>query len=163
MSTRCLTHIENERGKIICTVYRQNDGNPGAHGRALAKFLQGMAITNGIRKDRPPRSACGMGCLAAQLITVLKQQGVEVDDGDDGDDGDDLIRVVGLDEPQIGEIFLYPPGSEGHGEEYIYTVYPKPVGESSDTEPLLRCETPDPDGECLFDGTPDDFLEDAWV
>ena len=153
MATRSLTHIKNAQGNILCTVCRHSDGDPDGHGRELAYVLQDMIITDHIREDQSLKTAVGMECLAAQIVTELKQTGqTGCEDGS--------VRVVGCDRPQLGRVYLYPPGSKGYDESYIYTVYPEHVAETEDTIPLIKCEMPD--GECLFDGTPDEFLQIEW-
>lgn len=73
MGTRCLT-IVYDHGKPIVNLYRQYDGYPSGHGAELAEFLGGFAaITNGIVMDERRKTANGMGCLAAQLVSHFKQ------------------------------------------------------------------------------------------
>jgi len=59
--------------------------------------LQDFNVVNGYNPDTPERSANGMGCLAAQLITHFK-------------DG-------------IGNIYIHEPNDSDCGEEYTYTIY----------------------------------------
>ena len=80
-------------------MYRQYDGYPSGHGMQLAEFLQGFNVVNGIKHGTPKRSANGMGCLAAQLISHFK-------------DG-------------IGNIYIHHPDDKDCGEEYTYTIYNK--------------------------------------
>lgn len=73
MGTRCLT-IVYDHGKPIVNLYRQYDGYPSGHGAELAEFLgQFAAITNGISMNETRKTANGMGCLAAQLVSHFKQ------------------------------------------------------------------------------------------
>ena len=95
MGTRCLTVMENNQGEEIVVMYRQMDGYPDGHGAELEKFLDGMVITNGISSLKG-KTANGMDCLAAQIIAHFK-----VD---------------------VGNFYLYPAGTRGWGEEYIYHV-----------------------------------------
>ena len=115
MGTRSLTYIEesyetaiadeennnevHETKQNILCMYRQYDGYLSGHGAELAEFLQGFNIVNGIRLGTPKRTANGMGCLAAQLISLFK-------------DG-------------IGNIYIHHPNDEDCGEEYTYTIYEK--------------------------------------
>ena len=103
MGTRSLTYIEESYGEnsekkqnILC-MYRQYDGYLSGHGAELAEFLQGFNIVNGIRHGIPKRTANGMGCLAAQLISHFK-------------DG-------------IGNIYIHHSDDEDCGEEFTYTIY----------------------------------------
>jgi len=113
MGTRSLTYIEEsfavadeennnevheEKQNILC-MYRQYDGYLSGHGAELAEFLQDFNVVNGYNSDTPKRSANGMGCLAAQLITHFK-------------DG-------------IGNIYIHHPDDKDCGEEYTYTIYEK--------------------------------------
>src|SRR3990170_3677805 len=97
VGTRALTHVEDEQGRTILTIYRQMDGYPSGHGEDIAAFLRGRRIVNGIGSDTPHQASNGMGCLAASLVASLK-------------DG-------------IGSIYVVEPGSSDHGEEYVYTVH----------------------------------------
>jgi len=115
MGTRSLTYIEEsyetavadeennngvyeEKQNIFC-MYRQFDGYLSGHGAELAEFLQDFNVVNGYNSDTPKRSANGMGCLAAQLISHFK-------------DG-------------IGNIYIHHPDDKDCGEEYTYTIYEK--------------------------------------
>jgi len=96
MGTRSLTHVADEHGTVLCTMYRQFDGYPEGHGDELAQFLREFTVVNGINEEKG-KIANSMGCLAAQLVANFK----------DGPGG----------------ICLEAPGVEGCWEEYIYTVY----------------------------------------
>ena len=50
-------------------IYHHYDGYPEFLGVALAEFFDGFQVTNG---NGPKRSANGLGCLSAQLLTHLK-------------------------------------------------------------------------------------------
>jgi len=115
MGTRSLTYIqeswetciadEDNNNKVhkktenILCMYRQYDGYMSGHGHDLAHFLKDFNIVNGMRMNDPPRTANGMGCLAAQLIVHFK----------DGPGG----------------IYIYHPNAEDCGEEFTYTIYEK--------------------------------------
>ncbi len=97
MGTRSLTHFMNKDGKTLCTVYRQFDGYPSVQGMELATVLKGKRLVNGFSgDDQKVGNFNGMGCLTAQVIAALKTE--------------------------IGNIYIYPPGSSDCGEEYIYTI-----------------------------------------
>jgi hypothetical protein len=73
MGTRSLTFVYQGDEPII-NMYRQYDGYPTGHGAELAEFLgQFHAITNGIAVGEKRRTANGMGCLAAQLVSYFKE------------------------------------------------------------------------------------------
>lgn len=104
MGTRSLTHVLDDGTEaVLVTIYRQMDGYPDGHGADLADFLRGRALVNGFGAGTPEKASNGMGCLAASLVRTLK--------------GD-----------EIGSIYLEPPGSEDHGEEYVYTVASRAPG-----------------------------------
>ena len=103
MGTRSITNIfdkdwdsETKRGKLLCTLYRQYDGNPCGHGQNLFDIINPLKMVNGFTFDGAPQ-ANGMGCLAAQIIAGLK-------------DG-------------VGNVYVYPSGSNDCGEEYIYNLW----------------------------------------
>ena len=102
MGTRSLTHVYNDDGQILTTVYRQFDGYPEGHGKDLAEFLSPFVLVNGIPMGDQRKLAIGMGCFAAQLIHHLKEG--------------------------AGGIYLNVPGSRNCGEEFVYEI--RPDGES---------------------------------
>ena len=97
MGTRSLTHIQNEHGTTLVTIYRQFDGYPSGMGQDLKDFLAPITLVNGIgQHDRAGTHANGVGCLAAQLLKHLKED--------------------------IGGIYIKAPDSADCGEDYTYTV-----------------------------------------
>lgn len=96
MGTRSLTHVQNEYGTTLVTIYRQFDGYPSGMGQDLKTFLSPFIIVNGLNPKQPEPKANGAGCLAAQLVAHLKE------------------------EP--GGIYIEPPDAEDCGEEYTYIV-----------------------------------------
>ncbi len=98
MGTRSLTHIHDGylSAPVLTTIYRQFDGYPDGLGKELSEFLSPIEIVNGI-SDRSKPIANGMGCLAAQIIKHLKEE--------------------------VGNVYLYPPGSKDCGEEFTYRIY----------------------------------------
>ena len=96
MGTRCLTVFKEEDGTEIAVLYRQMDGYPDGHGKELADFLEGKTIINGYSGESLGTAFNGMHCLAAAVVAHFK-------------DG-------------IGSFYLYPAGTRGMDEEYIYTV-----------------------------------------
>jgi hypothetical protein len=99
MGTRSLTFVYDENSKPIIKLYRQFDGYPSGHGLELAEFLNSIEeITNGIRAgDRDRRTANGMGCLAAQMVSHFKKG--------------------------VGEFYLHNVEGNDHWQDYEYHVY----------------------------------------
>tara|TARA_R100001015_G_C4555763_1_gene116618 strand:+ start:43 stop:471 length:429 start_codon:yes stop_codon:yes gene_type:complete len=109
MATRALINIvERQQGRsfsktlkpsAIHTQLRKHyDGYPSGLGVTLANYLQGYDIRNGIPSKFQGPMANGIGCLAAQLVSYLK------------------------DEP--GNIYLQPPGNKNL-EDYVYYIWVK--------------------------------------
>lgn len=132
MGTRSLTHVKDDgpESKTLVTIYRQFDGYPTGMGKALADFLSGRKVVNGIwANDREIPASNGMGCLAASLIKALK-------------DG-------------TGNIYIYPTDSKDCGEGYTYTIYL-----SEENELCMKCQSgyPDPSiNKPFFNGPAKDF------
>ena len=109
MATRALINfVEREDGvsfsehpgvdKIHVQIYHHYDGYPEGLGVKLANFLDGYDVTNGLSTGYQGPVANGMGCLAAQTVSYLK------------------------DEP--GNVYLYKP-TEKDWEDYEYFVWVK--------------------------------------
>ena len=109
MATRALINfVEREDGvsfsehpgvdKIHTQIYNHYDGYPQGLGVKLANFLDGYNVINGISHDVQGLIANGMGCLAAQTVSYLK-------------DGP-------------GNIYLHKP-SEKDWEDYEYFIWCK--------------------------------------
>lgn len=95
MSTRSLTFVKDETGRVLLNMYRQYDGYPSGIGTELYEFLKDIKMVNGI----PPGSekiANGAGCLAAQIVAHFK----------DGPGG----------------VYLHPPSSTDCGQDYEYHI-----------------------------------------
>tara|TARA_R110000751_G_scaffold115549_1_gene214952 strand:- start:7964 stop:8383 length:420 start_codon:yes stop_codon:yes gene_type:complete len=110
MGTRSLTKVietykdktgKTKKEKIIC-MYRQYDGYLTGHGEELASFLSQFTITNGISMEEKRKTANGMGCLSAQLVSHFKTD--------------------------VGGIYLQTPDTEDVWEDYTYLI----EGNSSD-------------------------------
>lgn len=98
MGTRSLTVFLSEWDqKEIVVMYSQYDGYPTGHGKELQEFLNEFVVVNGLTNNDPPKTANGMGCLAAQVIAHFKKE--------------------------MESIYLYPAGTRDVGEEWVYTVY----------------------------------------
>ena len=139
MGTRSLTHVLEDDGKVLVSIYRQFDGYPAVHGANLYEFLHDRTIVNGIRMDTPPKASNGMGCLAASLIGFLKGS-------------------------EIGSIYIVYPNADAT-EAYTYTIYPsgKIRGFDNPQEEITLNLKVESYGKILFDGPINSFnpyLED---
>ena len=126
MGTRSLTVFQEKDGTEIVVMYQQYDGYPTGHGQDLKDFLEPFVVVNGIKSRETRKIANGMGCLAAQIVAHFK------------------------DSP--GGFYLYPAGTRGADEEYIYTVW----GPASDGPVHLRVEDAYGNG-VLYEGPISDF------
>ncbi len=124
MGTRSLTVILDEERNEICVLYRQYDGYPTGHGKELKEFLDGFSVVNGFGSSDPPKSANGMGCLAAQIIGHFKSG--------------------------IGGFYLHQAGTRDCGDEYIYTIYLDKAGQKSPLRLFLKIQA----GDYTFFGLP---------
>ena len=77
--------------------YNHYDGYPSGLGVTLADYLQDITVVNGLQSGQG-KVANGIGCLAAQVVSYLK------------------------DEP--GYVYLYKPG-EKNWEDYEYFIWCK--------------------------------------
>jgi hypothetical protein len=102
MGTRSLTRFfdENDDKKPFAVVYRQFDGYPDGHGLELAEFLAKRTVVNGFNTQTAETHANGMGCLAAQMVKLFKED--------------------------IGNVYLTYDGD--HGQDYTYDVRPTKKG-----------------------------------
>ena len=85
MATRALINfVEREDGvsfsehpgvdKIHTQIYNHYDGYPQGLGVKLANFLDGYDVVNGLSTGYQGPVANGMGCLAAQTVSYLKDE-----------------------------------------------------------------------------------------
>lgn len=95
MGTRHLTRIYDYDDTLLLTMYGQYDGYPDGYGNELAKFLSEFTLVNGIG-DQKFKIANGPGCLAAQIVSHFKGDGV-------------------------GSFYIYPPDSSP--QEFEYRVH----------------------------------------
>jgi len=107
MGTRSLTFVYDSykarNGRTyhrpIINLYRQYDGYPQGHGAEIVEFLKQFTMTNGMGAGMPSsRTANGMGCLAAQLVSNFK--------------GSDA-----------GQFYLHPVTAKDCGQDYEYHIY----------------------------------------
>jgi len=97
VATRCITTVKDEAGFPIVHMYRHYDGDPGAHGKELRKFVGGKKIVNGFSPGPTTGLANGMGDLAAQMVAYFKT------------------------EP--GNIYLVSPLADPWQVSYTYTIF----------------------------------------
>ncbi len=101
MGERSLTHVLNEGGKTLVTIYRQFDGCPTGMGASIKEALGEREIVNGIPAGSDKSKIVnGMEEAAALLVMALKAENLS------------------------GNIYLYPPDSSDCWEEYTYTIRP---------------------------------------
>ena len=85
MATRALINIvDRQEGRsfsktlpstaIHTQIYKHYDGYPEALGVTLANYLSGYDIRNGIPNNHQGLIANGIGCLAAQLVSYIKNE-----------------------------------------------------------------------------------------
>ena len=109
MSTRALINIvERQEGRsfsktlpstaIHTQIYKHYDGYPEDLGVTLANYLNGYDILNGIPNSHQGPIANGIGCMAAQLVSYIK-------------DGP-------------GNVYLQPPHNIDI-EDYVYYIWVK--------------------------------------
>jgi len=83
MSTRALINIvDRQEGRsfsktlpstaIHTQLYKHYDGYPKRLGVTLANYLNGYDIRNGVPSEHQGPLANGIGCLAAQLVSYMK-------------------------------------------------------------------------------------------
>ncbi|MBT4407346.1 MAG: hypothetical protein HOC79_05670 [Euryarchaeota archaeon] len=124
MGTLSLTvFTEHDSKTEIVVMYRQFDGYIEGHGDELAKFLQLFTMTNGISPTEK-KSANGMGCLSAQVISHFKQT-IKTYDWDAErvfNVKTGAMELPVIDNNHSGGFYLYPAGSRDCGEEYIYYI-----------------------------------------
>lgn len=99
MGTRSLTYVHDDSPKqeVLVCIYQQFDGYPDGVGKALAEFLKPFKMVNGISGEAElGQVANGMGCLAAQLVSHLKDK--------------------------VGGTYLHPTTETDAGSEYHYHI-----------------------------------------
>ena len=74
MGTRSTTTVLDEEGKPLLRIYQQYDGYiEGGVGEKLIRLLEGRRVVQGFTmEDKVARNFNGMSCLAAQLVSDLK-------------------------------------------------------------------------------------------
>jgi len=73
MGTDCTIRIKDQKGKVLCRLWRLYDGYPLHIGKIIAEYLKDSELVEGFdNKMDNPRYFHGMGDLAASLISHLK-------------------------------------------------------------------------------------------
>jgi len=72
MGTRSIITVMGDDDQTLVNIYQQFDGYPSSVGLKLAKFLSGIKLVNGLPLGDTSGLANGMGCLAAQIVTLFK-------------------------------------------------------------------------------------------
>lgn len=99
MGTRSLTYLYEEGAeKPFTCIYRQFDGYPSGHGAEIATFMNSKTMVNGY--NNAATQINGMGCLASQLIVLLKEGKCEA-----------------------GGIYIERPDIEDAGQDYEYHIW----------------------------------------
>lgn len=103
MGTRSLTFLYNDGDeKPFTCIYRQFDGYPTGHGLEIAEFMNSKTMVNGYSDAKTQIN--GMGCLASQLIVLLKGGKCEA-----------------------GGIYIHHPDTEDAWQDYEYHIWPGKV------------------------------------
>lgn len=132
MGTRSLTHVHDNNGEPLLTIYQQYDGYPSGVGKTIKEILQGSKVVNGFGRDANDKTHNGMGCLAATLVAKRKEG--------------------------IGNVYIYPAGSHDCGEDFTYTIKALPERPSEGFLRLgLKVES---FGNTIYDGPLDEFDPD---
>lgn len=130
MGTRCIVEVtgrisEEDKIETVATIYRQFDGYPSGMGDDIKEALSGRTVVNGYQDEATQLN--GYGCLAAFLVANLKGN-------------------------RCGNVYLYPIGRRGCGEEYVYTIFAQaglPVN--------MKIESCYGDGQVIYDGPLEEF------
>lgn len=128
MGTRSLTHVKDETGTTLVTIYRQYDGYPSGMGTDIAKAFEGKTLVNGY--SDPETQINGMGCAAATLIASIK-------------DG-------------CGNVYVAKPDTSDRWEDFTYFLSPHQDKDGTNTGKIYM-ECRDYDGNTVFAGALDEF------
>jgi hypothetical protein len=127
MSTRSLVVFEN-KGKEICTVYRQSDGYPDGMGKDLYELLKGKNIVSGYTD--PQNQINGFENLIPITIWGLVSGTCESMERCRKWDEEYNKKYPNETQREIasgpvwpcGGVYVYPVGTRDCGEEFIYTL-----------------------------------------
>lgn len=138
MGTRSLTHVKDETGATLVTIYRQYDGYPTGQGDDIKAALGGREMVNGY--NDAARQINGIGDAAAILITAMKL---------------DTATPASATDKQIdaGGVYIQTPGETDAGQDYTYTLFPaESTGEGWNVKPGALQLTVESYGETLYSG-----------
>jgi hypothetical protein len=136
---------QHKTGRIILNIYNHMDSYPSGLGYTLAEFLKNRVLVNGIGFNETRKVSNGIGCMAAELVSELKE-----------DVGSVYIQapINPLKDPNDYTYLIYPVTqkqvNEFNGKKFTYH---RPTGEIR----IVVYEW----GEEIFHGTPDEFS--SWV
>ena len=121
--------VKKVKQNPICLVYRQYDGYPTGHPLETAKWLSTGIVVNGLGMKEDKLVFNGAGCLAAQLISEMK----------DGPGG----------------TYIHTLKSRGESwEDYLYDIIVK-----EDRTIEYVCYNNNDTKSEVFRGTPNEFVE----
>ncbi len=99
MGTSSLTHFHDSDGDVLCTLYRQSDGYPSAHGLDLLDAVKDKKIVNGIVGSSKDFNGCGD--LVIRVLVALKTKNTFED--------------------RPGTFYMTAPG-DANGADYVYHI-----------------------------------------
>lgn len=115
METASLIVFKNPDGHEVSVMFRKYDGCPEKHGIELCKFLKGKYVINGIPLDVSEIKIENSIKPLAEMITALFKK-------------------------KFSGVCLYPAGTRGLGEEYIYVVMNDELGQEPEVTVIDVCE-----------------------
>lgn len=137
MGTRSLTHVKDETGATLVTIYRQCDGYPTGQGDDIKAALGGREMVNGYNDAMTQVN--GIGDAAAILITAMKL--------DTAAAGNSTGPIA------AGGVYIQTPGETDAGQDYTYTLFPaESTGEGWNKKPGALQLTVESYGETLYSG-----------
>jgi len=167
MGTRSLVTFCSDRythegtaygGEPVCTVYRQFDGYPEGRGLALAEWLNGFTICNGIGTgDRGrAKTANGIECMAAQWIAYEKRAEYMAE-------SERKDNTIPLNQSQVGSVYMHTQTYDlsaddaGHilDAQWLYRV------DITDKKRKIRVFVIDSNNTVVFVGGPARMLK--WI
>lgn len=137
MGTRSITRIQ-ENGKTIIDVYRQFDGYVDGQGRDLANLLKDRKMTNGIMFGQENNVFNGAGCLAANIVWMMKKN-------DEGAAGGVYVHEADSENQEYTYIINVSTGEGGDWGHYVPDAYP--------TITVIHYD------ETIFEGNSQEFCE----
>jgi len=127
MGTRSITHVKNEQGIVLLSIYRQYDGYPTGQGKDIKECFEGKRLVDGYTSKDSHLQVNGMDRAAIMLAGHLNKP----------------------DDP--GNVYAAVPGRDNQWCEFTYTLGRR--GKAFH----LRVEMGDPSMVTLYDGPLEDF------